>query len=514
MTAYERVLDKFRAEGLIVDERGDKATAQAPGHSAADRSVTITRDIGKVLVFSHSDDTSEVLAAVGLSTGDLFDEPRPGSRPSEAQAPRNLTTAQQTLRDHRRQQRTDLESAHREEFERECARAEEIAAKMNPDAPRPNWSDPLVQHPEDRPPDLLGDMIDGEALDAMSFPPLTWVVPGIIPEGMGFLVAPPKAGKSWLTAGVGLACAAGVKALGHIDVSQRDVLNLALEDGPRRLQGRYRHLLSDGSIPKRMHSKTSMTVGNELATIRQFMDRHPGSLVIVDTLGRIKPSRRSGEEAYVADYRIGAQLKEIADAHPGSTLLVVHHTRKMESDDFVDSLSGTQGLAGAADFVLLLQRKRQSDEAILHVTGRDVPESEIALLMDNGSWRLSSPTLAQSQSDAGERRERNNKSDRTIRALEFVKGRDKTTSMELAAYLEISNNDAGTYLRRMYTDGLIDKQSRGVYVPVSEVSELSERKKHSDTVSDTDQTGRVIQMPLTSTKDTTDSSDTSTETTR
>ena len=54
---------------------------------------------------------------------------------------------------------------------------------------------------------------------------------------------------------------------------------------------------------------------------------------------------------YFADYQAGVALKNIVDAFPGSALLGVHHTRKASSDDFVDDLSGTLGLAGSADYV-------------------------------------------------------------------------------------------------------------------------------------------------------------------
>lgn len=77
MIAYQRVVDAFEREGLAVTTRGNgKASAQAPGHSPADRSVTIT-DIGEqVLVHSHSDPTGDVLDALGITQADLFDSPR------------------------------------------------------------------------------------------------------------------------------------------------------------------------------------------------------------------------------------------------------------------------------------------------------------------------------------------------------------------------------------------------------------------------------------------------------
>lgn len=77
MIAYDRVIDAFRANGLNVVEHGTgKSSAQAPGHSSADKSVSI-RDIGdQVLIYSHSDDTADVLDSLGLALSDLFDSPK------------------------------------------------------------------------------------------------------------------------------------------------------------------------------------------------------------------------------------------------------------------------------------------------------------------------------------------------------------------------------------------------------------------------------------------------------
>jgi hypothetical protein len=53
-------------------------------------------------------------------------------------------------------------------------------------------------------------------------------------------------------------------------------------------------------------------------------------------------------------------------------------------------VSGTNGLAGAADATLVLKRPRGEADGILYVTGRDVDEAEHALRFtpDNGAWTL------------------------------------------------------------------------------------------------------------------------------
>ncbi|QDF15446.1 DNA primase/helicase [Gordonia phage Mollymur] len=75
--AFDRVVDRFRDEGLILDQKSaNRFAAQAPGHSAQDRSVTITDIGGQVLIHSHSDETEVVLERLGLTMKDLFDSDR------------------------------------------------------------------------------------------------------------------------------------------------------------------------------------------------------------------------------------------------------------------------------------------------------------------------------------------------------------------------------------------------------------------------------------------------------
>jgi len=346
-------------------------------------------------------------------------------------------------------------------------------------------------------PGLLDGMVDGAWLDAQTFPPLEWSVQGIVPEGFGLLVAPPKAGKSWMVAGVGLACAAGGYALGKIAVSKRPVLYLALEDGHRRLQSRFRTLMEGQPIPKRMEVITKAQSFEVPAMIEEWLALHPGEkpLIILDTLGKVKPPKRSGEDSYAADYAIGGRLKDLIDAVPGATLLVVHHTRKAESEDFVDAVSGTQGIAGSADFILVLRRKRQSNDAVLSVTGRDVPENEYALTTEGGLWKLDGADLTAAAEAVQTRKSTENLGDRSAEAFAFVSGRPLGTRPDdLAKHLGIDNKLAGNYLLRLHEAGRIDKRTRGIYVPVREVREVRETEESTSRTSRSDETGEGLEV--------------------
>lgn len=331
---------------------------------------------------------------------------------------------------------------------------------------------------------LLANLRDGAWLDAQDFPPLKYAVDGLLPEGFSLLIGPPKAGKSWLALGILLAIASGQKAVGRIPMgAKRRVLYLALEDGDRRMQDRCRNLLGDEPIPPLFHYLTQVQPGMVVATIEAFLAVYPDTaLVIIDTLGKVMPPSQPGESAYQRDYRVAGRLKVIADQRPGLAVVVLHHDRKATADDFVDSVSGTHGLAGAADTIIVLARQRQADEAVLKVTGRDVPEAEYALTLTGGEWVLDGANLAEAAEAAQQRDETKARSDKSVDIAWFVRQHpDGVAAKDVVARY---GSDAYTYLKRLAEDGLIRKLKRGFYGPVSEVSEVSETQVNGRFASD------------------------------
>lgn len=323
----------------------------------------------------------------------------------------------------------------------------------------------------------LGAVRTGDWLDAQVFPPLAWAVPGLVPEGFGLLVGPPKAGKSWAALAIGLAVAGGREAFGKIPVGPaRPVLYLALEDGDRRLQERCRSVLGGEKIPALLNYATTADSRTALPLIEDWLDlcgcERP--LVLVDTLGKIAPPPAAGDSAYARDYRIGSRIKAMSDSHAGVAVLVIHHDRKAGSEDFVDAVSGTHGLAGSADFVLVLDRKRQESGAVLKVTGRDVMEAEYAMnLSDSGSWTLTGDSLAESARQASTARARAGLGDRSAEIVNRVsRSAQGIRLQEVAETFHMSSTAAGTYLGRLVDAGRIVRIGRGVYGPVETVESV------------------------------------------
>ena len=337
--------------------------------------------------------------------------------------------------------------------------------------PSPKGTTKEPNNTEPNPP-LLQDLRSGTWLDQQEFPPLEYAVPGLIPEGLSLLVGPPKAGKSWLILNFALSVAGAFKALKKIQIPKsRPVLYLALEDGDRRMQQRCRTVLEGKKIPEDFYYMTRLQPAMLEATlttwIYQHRDRKP--LVILDTLGKVMPQATAGESTYQRDYRIGSMLKNLADEYPGTSLIALHHDRKAQSDDFVDAVSGTHGLAGSADTILLLERSRQHTNALLKGTGRDVQEAGCSINSEgDGIWYLEGDTLEKSRDQAFQSQKQDTLGDLSLEILAFINEKDaEVTTQEIINVFGVNSKQN---LTRLVQSERIERAGRGKYKPVREVT--------------------------------------------
>lgn len=235
----------------------------------------------------------------------------------------------------------------------------------------------------------LGTMTAAELMDK-NLPPIRYIVPSLIAEGLTLLGGKAKLGKSWLLLSTCIAVATGGVALGSIKVEQGDVLYLALEDNERRLQSRLNRLLPNGARPERLFIELSCPRLDDrlLEDLRAWIERVPDPrLIVVDVLNRVRPAQRPNEGWYEYDVRCLEGLQALA-AEFGIAIVLVHHTRKDEAEDPFDCLSGSTGLTGTADTTLILTR--DSGGFTLYGRGRDIEEIEKALSFDHatGHWTL------------------------------------------------------------------------------------------------------------------------------
>ncbi len=296
-------------------------------------------------------------------------------------------------------------------------------------------------------------------LQTQRFEPVRYVVPQYVPEGVALLIGRPKIGKSWLALDLAVACASGGNVLGSLKPVHGDVLYLALEDGKRRLQRRLDKLSSPVSTtwPKRL----SMVQTGDWRRADQggledidawCASASKPALVVIDTLARFRKPTDGKQLLYAADTDAIAGLQKIAVEH-GLAIMVVHHDRKAEADDPFDTVSGTFGLTGAADTILIL--KRRPNGVVLYARGRDIEESETAMQFDKGTCRWNILGAASEVFRSNER----------ARVISALKAAGQPLSVrEIMADAEMQNrNAADILLGKMARDGEIVRVGRGRY---------------------------------------------------
>ena len=288
------------------------------------------------------------------------------------------------------------------------------------------------------------------------FAPMKYVIPGVIVEGLTLFAGKPKTGKSWLLMHAAVAVGRGGFTLGEIKCPEGDVLYFALEDSERRLQSRLRKLFGHDWSGKgvRVCWQTQVPRLGEggLKVIEQWLHSVPSPrLVVIDTLAMVRASRKRDETNYDADYRAVQDLRTLANQN-GIAIILVHHLRKQEADDPYDTISGTLGLTGAPDSVLVL--KREARGFTLHGQGRDLVGIEKAISFDPASctWAIVGDVAATQQS---------NERGAILDALE--EAGEPLGPKELSDLIGGKQVNVRRLLGKMLSDGEVEKVEYGRY---------------------------------------------------
>ncbi|WP_317854568.1 AAA family ATPase [Chakrabartyella piscis] len=221
-----------------------------------------------------------------------------------------------------------------------------------------------------------------------------FIIEEILPKGLTILGGLGKVGKSWFSFWLVMQVAKG-EPIWNFKTTKGTTLYLAFEDNEERLQDRL-FMLNDEieNAPANAHLCIEISkMGGELESrIRSFMEEHPDTnLIIIDTLQKV---RGNTESNYISDYEDVTILKNLADEFK-IAIVVIHHLRKQKDSDIFNQITGSTGLQGAADTMMVLdQNKRGEDYATLHLVGRDVKSRELELERgEDNIWILLSDSL-------------------------------------------------------------------------------------------------------------------------
>ena len=232
------------------------------------------------------------------------------------------------------------------------------------------------------------DAVNANELMDMEFQPTGWLIEKLLGKGVYLLAGASKIGKSWLVLWLADRVSKGEKVW-DFKTQPCDVLYVSLEDTAQRIQRRLSEVTGGEADRVWIATEAELLGSGFEQQLGNFLTAHPCvGFVIIDTLQRIR-QMKSEKYSYSGDYEVMTALKSIADRF-NITILVVHHTRKEESEDAFNMISGTNGLMGCADGAMVLQKpSRIGKTATLDVTGREAADLQLKLEFDdNKHWQF------------------------------------------------------------------------------------------------------------------------------
>lgn len=243
----------------------------------------------------------------------------------------------------------------------------------------------------------FGDLRKLTDIMQTEFPEKDWFVKGLMSRGLYLLVAPPKAGKSFLALDMSLCIANGENFLGF-ETIRHGAWYMALEDLPETTKERCSKILRGRQVPDNLmmsyNSDYRITQRqDESNSIVEYIENNlcaePNiKFIVIDTFQLIRGEEKRNENIYKYDYRELGTLKRFANEHE-ICILLVHHTRKGkdESNEFNEVL-GSTAMNGGVDATFKITKQKNSDsEATFSVQARGVYVEPISMIFDRESFR-------------------------------------------------------------------------------------------------------------------------------
>lgn len=266
----------------------------------------------------------------------------------------------------------------------------------------------------DRPEAMKDKVTQGQLLPQLNavelmgkyFEALAYFVTELITVGLTILGSPPKSGKSFFVLGMLIAICQGIPFLGR-ETKKVRVAYFALEDSPRRIKERIANLMGSENyedlefldifwqvprinIPNSEGKYTfKLTPENDfLAFLDKYCKWH--RIIIIDVFQSVRVGAGQ-RNLYESEYKELQTLQRWAQENKVALILVHHFKKGSQGLDPMERISGSAGVAGAADTLITIERNSRSDtDATFTVTGRDIPMQEFICSFDNGIWTYES----------------------------------------------------------------------------------------------------------------------------
>ena len=232
-------------------------------------------------------------------------------------------------------------------------------------------------------------------LVAQTFPPRRFAVQDLIYTGVTLLSGQPKVGKSYYALQLAAAVASGQPFLNK-QTRQGTVLYLALEDDELRIFERTREMKyhEDELVLDNLRIETEDNWENHckdpLGDLMRYGEVCNGelSLIIIDTLQCFRGnSVENSGNIYAVDNAYMKSLRKIS-VKTNTPILLVNHTKKNTTGDYITDGSGSMGLAGGAATVMTFYRDATQAHGVIKGAGKDVKAFEEWVCWDKAMSRF------------------------------------------------------------------------------------------------------------------------------
>ena len=222
----------------------------------------------------------------------------------------------------------------------------------------------------------------------------SWIIPGMLPEGLCIIASRPKVGKSWLGLGIARAVVTGSKIFNR-QPEKGGCLYFALEDNVRRIKRRFESM---GITPEEDKPSFSFSIKNKMTKgfendLEDYLKKHLNTkCVIIDTYKKAAPITKNGNTLYEIESENLSKIHQLA-LNYRIAVIIIHHTRKPKQtgeEDTFDSISGSTGMQSIADTIWVLETQRKKyKNPIIQMIGRDIEQQEYeAYLNPNFEWEI------------------------------------------------------------------------------------------------------------------------------
>ena len=232
---------------------------------------------------------------------------------------------------------------------------------------------------------------NGAAIDLDDIEEIEFIIENLLTPGLAMLASEPKAGKSWFALLMCLCISQGQKFLGYKTV-ECPCMYLALEDSNARIKNRLKKIYSEKKLPSNFNYvlKAEDLSNGLIEQLEMIYNKTTGlKVIVIDTLQCIRGKFNNKDGgAYGYDYKEMNALKDFAMRH-NLAILLLHHTSKADvpGDPFF-SISGTRGITGALDLMMVMKKEDVNDkQSKLFIRGRDVESDAFVIEMQNCKWK-------------------------------------------------------------------------------------------------------------------------------